>query len=51
MVNNRVEREMACAGLRRHVEVTLLKCQDLSLAGTHLIHHGFLLYYCKKHSP
>lgn len=46
--NSRAERKMACARLRSHVEVTLLKSKDLLLVGTHLIQYGFLLYDCKK---
>lgn len=39
----RAGRKTACARLRSHGDVTLLKCKDLLLAGTHLMHYGSLL--------
>lgn len=44
------QRNVACARLSSHVEVTLLQCKDLRLVGKHLICYRFLLDDCKKSS-
>lgn len=48
ILSNRGQRKVANARLRRHVEVTLMKCKDFLAVEQQHVHCGFLLYCCKK---